>query len=77
MARDVEQQTQGGAPRHRSGGIRPLHTLGVVAVGVIGVLIAFWVLSSIAGILWGFVKIVVILAVLAGLVWLLVGRRRR
>jgi hypothetical protein len=54
-----------------------VHTLAVVAVGVAGVLIAFWVLSSIAGLIWGLVKVVVIVAVLAGLVWLLLGRRHR
>jgi hypothetical protein len=54
-----------------------VHTLAVVAVGVVGVLIAFWVLSSIAGLISGLVKVVVIVAVLAGLVWLLAGRRRR
>ncbi len=77
MGQDLDSQTRGGSPQRRSGGLRPLHTLAVVAVGVVGVLIAFWVLSSIAGVLWGFVKVVVIIAVLGGLVWLLVGRRRK
>lgn len=76
MRHEVDE-ARGGAPRHRSGGIRPMHTLAVVAVGVVGVLIAFWALSSIAGFVWGLVKVVIIIAVLAGLVWLLVGRRRR
>jgi hypothetical protein len=79
MARDVEPDGHQGRhdvrPR-RSNRVRPLHTLAVVAVGIVGVLIAFWVLSSIAGFIWGLVKVVVIVAVLAGLVWLLFGRRR-
>ena len=80
MARDVEPDTRGGrqdVPQRRSNRLRPMHTLAVVAVGVVGVLIAFWVLSSIAGLIWGLVKVVVIVAVLAGLVCLFLGRRRR
>jgi hypothetical protein len=77
MARDVQPETSQGVSKRNAGRLRPLHTLAVVAVGVVGVLIAFWVLSSIAGIVWGVVKVVVILAVLAGLVWLVLGRRRR
>jgi hypothetical protein len=77
MAHEVEPQTRGNSPQRRSGGLRPLHTLALVAVGVVGVLIAFWVLSSIAGIIWGIVKVIVIVAVLGGLAWLLVGRRRK
>jgi hypothetical protein len=84
MARDIERDIEPDdrrdrvdVPRHRSNRLRPVHTLAVVAVGVAGVLIAFWVLSSIAGLIWGLVKVVVIVAVLAGLVWLLLGRRHR
>lgn len=77
MAHEVEPQTRGSSPERRTGGLRPLHTLAVVAVGVVGVLVAFWVLSSIAGVIWGIVKVLVIVAVLGGLVWLLAGRRRR
>ena len=76
MAHEVEPQTRGSSPQRRSGGLRPLHTLAVVAVGVVGVLVAFWVLSSIAGIVWGLVKVVVIVGVLGGVVWLLRRRRR-
>jgi len=77
MGHEVESQTRGGAPQRRSGGMRPLHTLAVVAVGVVGVLIAFWVLSSIASIIGIVVKVVIIAAVIGGLVWLFSGRRRR
>jgi hypothetical protein len=68
MGRDVEKR--------ESRGLRPIHTVGVVALGVVGVLIAFWVLSSIAGIVWGVVKAAIIVAVIAGVVWLLVRRHR-
>ncbi|MGH9081969.1 MAG: hypothetical protein ACRDY3_06610 [Acidimicrobiales bacterium] len=68
MARSVE--------RRRGGGLRPGHGLAVAAVAVVGVLVAFWALSFIAGILWGVVKVVVIVAVVAGLVRLLVRHRR-
>jgi hypothetical protein len=77
MAHEVEPQTRGSTPQRRSGGLRPLHTLAVVAVGVVGVLIAFWVLSSIEGVIWGIVKVIVIIALVGGLFWLLAGRRRR
>ncbi|MDA8311662.1 MAG: hypothetical protein M0Z46_13835 [Actinomycetota bacterium] len=76
MAHEVEAQTPGGSPQQRAGGVRPRHTLAVVAVGVIGVLIAFWVLSSIASLVAVLVKVVVLVAVIAGLFWLLVGRHR-
>ena len=78
MARDVEPETDKGVDvERRSDRLRPLHTLAVVAVGVVGVLVAFWALSFIAGVLWAFVKVVVIVAVLGALVWVLFGRRRR
>lgn len=76
MAHDLERRSAGDVDKRRAG-LRPLHTLGVVALGVVGVLVAFWVLSSIAGVIWGIVKVIVIIAVVGGLVWLLAGRRRR
>jgi Flp pilus assembly protein TadB len=75
MAHDLERRSAGDVDKRRAG-LRPLHTLGVVALGVVGVLVAFWVLSSIAGIVWGLVKVVVIVGVLGGVVWLLRRRRR-
>ena len=48
----------------------------MVVVGVVGVIIAFWVLSSIAGIIFVIVKIAVIVALIAGVFWL-VSRFRR
>ncbi len=67
MARDVEQR--------KSGGLRVVDKAIMVAVGVVGVLIAFWALSALAGFLWGLVKVAVVVAVLGGLFWALVRRR--
>jgi hypothetical protein len=47
----------------------------LVAVGVAGVLVAFWVLSAVAGLIWGIVKFAVLIAVVAGILWLLFRRR--
>ena len=52
------------------------HGATVVAVGVIGVIIAFVVLHAIAGIIFFFVKLAVVVALIAGVFWLL-GRFRR
>jgi hypothetical protein len=52
------------------------HTLAVFCVGVVGVIVAFVVLSSIAGFIFEIVKIAVILALIVGAFWL-VSRFRR
>ena len=49
MAGDVEKR--GG------GSLRAVDGLVLVVVGVVGVVVAFWILGAIAGFLWGFVKI--------------------
>lgn len=64
------------AEGRKSGGLRVLDGVALVAVGVVGVLVAFWVLSAIAGVLWGLVKLVVVVGLVLGLLWLLVRRRR-
>ncbi|MDA8357124.1 MAG: hypothetical protein M0Z95_12740 [Actinomycetota bacterium] len=69
MAREVEKR--GG------GGLKLADGALLVVVGVVGVLIAFWLMGTIAGLLWGLVKIVILLVVIGGVVSLLVGRRRR
>jgi len=48
----------------------------MAAVAVIGILIAFWVLSSIAGIIFFFVKVIAVILLIAGAFWV-VGRLRR
>jgi hypothetical protein len=46
------------------------HAVAMTAVGVVGVLIAFWILSSLAGIFLFFVKVAVIIGLIAGVFWL-------
>ena len=45
------------------------HAVAMTAVAVVGILIAFWLLSSVIGIIWFFVKIIAIVAVVAGVFW--------
>ena len=52
------------------------HAVAMTAVGVVGILVAFWILSSLAGIILFFVKVAVIIAAIAGVFWL-VSRLRR
>jgi hypothetical protein len=52
------------------------HTLAMFCVGVVGVILAFVVLSSIAGFIFEIVKIAVVVALVAGAFWL-VSRFRR
>ncbi len=68
MSKEVE-------PR-KSRALRVIDLTALVAVGVVGVIVAFWVLGAVAGFLWGVVKLVVVIAVVVGVLWLLVGRRR-
>ncbi len=68
MAGDVEKR--------KSGGLRVVDGVVLVAVGVVGVIVAFWILSAVAGILWGLIKIVILVAIVVGILWLLLGRRR-
>jgi high-affinity Fe2+/Pb2+ permease len=52
------------------------HSAAVVAVGILGAIIAFWVLSSIAGIIFFFVKLAVVVALIAGVFWVIHRFRR-
>jgi hypothetical protein len=52
------------------------HAVAMTAVGVVGVIVAFWILASLAGIFLFFVKVAVIIALIAGVFWL-VSRFRR
>ena len=52
------------------------HGAAMVAVGVLGAIIAFWVLSSIVGIIFFFVKLAVVVALIAGVFWLISRFRR-
>ncbi len=46
------------------------HAVAMTAVGVVGIIVAFWILSSLAGIIFFFVKIAVVVALIAGVFWL-------
>ena len=45
------------------------HAVAMTAVAVVGILVAFWAFSWIAGIFFFFVKIVIIVALIAGVFW--------
>ena len=63
-------------PRQSKKPLTLRHAAAVTAVGVIGALIAFWVLSSIVGIFFFFVKLAVVVALIAGVFWLISRFRR-
>jgi hypothetical protein len=48
----------------------------LVGVGVVGVLVAFWLLHFVAGLLWDAVKLVVLVALVVGVLWWLLGRSK-
>lgn len=65
------------APASRQGGVRPFHVLGTIAVAVLGVVVAFWALAAIVGIIWFLVKVAVLIGVVLGVVWLFARSRHR
>ena len=52
------------------------HLAAMTAVGVVGVVVAFWVLSGIIGFIFTMVKIAVVIGLIGGVFWL-VSRFRR
>ncbi len=46
------------------------HAVAMTVVAVVGVLVAFWILSSLAGIFFFFVKVIVVVAAIAAVFWL-------
>jgi hypothetical protein len=48
----------------------------MLAVGVVGAIVAFWILSSIVGIVFFFIKIVAVVALIGGAFWLVSKIRR-
>ncbi len=66
MARDSKQR----------GGLGLVDGLIIGVIAIVGIIVAFAVLSFVAGLLWEVVKIGLIVAVVVGVLWLLVGRRR-
>ncbi len=67
--KDVEERGKGG-------GLRVFDAAVVVLVGVLGLFLAFAALDFIAGFLWGIVKLAIVVALIGGVLWLLVRRRR-
>ena len=63
MSRDVES-------RQTKKPITFSHAVAMTVVGVVGILVAFWILSSLAGIILFFVKLAVIVGLIAGVFWL-------
>ena len=45
------------------------HAVAMTAVGVVGLVVAFWILSSLAGIIFFFVKVAVVIALIAAVFW--------
>lgn len=52
------------------------HAVAMTAVAVVGIIVAFWILSSLAGIIFFFVKIAVVIALIAAVFWV-VSRFRK
>jgi hypothetical protein len=46
------------------------HAVAMTAVGVVGIIVGFWILSSLAGVIFFFVKVAVIVGLIAGVFWL-------
>jgi hypothetical protein len=46
------------------------HAVTMTVVAVVGILVAFWILSSLAGIFFFFVKLAVVIAAIAAVFWL-------
>jgi hypothetical protein len=70
VSKDVESRSGGKSPMTFS------HAVAMTVVAVVGILIAFWAFSFIAGIFFFFVKLAIIVAAIAGVFWL-VSRLRR
>ena len=45
------------------------HAVAMTAVAVVGLVVAFWILSSLAGIIFFFVKVAVVIALIAAVFW--------
>ncbi len=45
------------------------HAVTMTAVAVVGLIVAFWILSSLAGVIFFFVKVAVVIALIAAVFW--------
>jgi hypothetical protein len=57
-------------------GLRLLDGVVLVGLGVVGVLVAFWILHFVAGLVWDVVKLGVVIAIVGGALWWLLGRSK-
>ena len=64
-------------PRSSQRGLRPGHTLTVVAAAVIAAIVVYVAFSWVVGLLAFLIKTVVVVAVIAGVVYLVTRRGRR
>ena len=62
MSKDVERR-EGKTPMTFT------HAVAMTAMAVVGLIVAFWILSSLAGIFFFFVKVAVVIALIAGVFW--------
>jgi hypothetical protein len=46
------------------------HAVAMTAVGVVGVIVAFWIIGGVFSIIWFFVKIAVIIGLIGSVFWL-------
>jgi hypothetical protein len=62
VSKDVER-SQGKTPMTFT------HAVAMTAVTVVGIIVAFWILRGLAGFFFGALKIVVLIALIAGVFW--------
>lgn len=56
-------------PRESKKPVSLTHYVFMAAVAVVGAIVAFWVLSSIVGIIFFFIKIIAVVALIGGAFW--------
>jgi hypothetical protein len=57
-------------------GLKTFDLVLLIGGGIIAVLVAFALLHAVAGIIWFAIKFIFVIAVIGGLAWWLVGRRK-
>jgi uncharacterized membrane protein len=70
VSKEVSTQSSSNTP------VSFTHVAAMVAVGVVGAIVAFWILSSIVGIIFFFIKIAFVVALIGGAFWLVSKFRR-
>lgn len=72
----IQPGSGSGMQPRRTGGLRPVHGLMVVAAAIVAAVVAFAALSFLAGVLAAVVKIVVIVAIVGLFLRFLAGRSK-